>query len=222
MRHRHLLPLLCALTGLVAILAAAPPAKALTDALTRRTLHVSAGLNRIVLDAPEGACFLDETLRREAALIAVLRGETPLGEQFLGAMGDCLELAGATVGAPKSIPAVSISWNNPAVGDITHLTRANYLDMMETVFRKELGEKASISRTDSLLAVASTREEDFMAGGHKITSVHATTQIKGVPLVLRLTYTRETTAVTPEDALAFAEDFTTLAIALNEGNAQAP
>lgn len=215
-------PVLCALAGLLAAQLATAPADALTDILTRRSLYLSAGLKRLAFDAPEGACFLDENSRREAGTIAQLRGETPPGEQFLAAMGDCLELAGATPGAPDALPTVSINWNNPAVGDVTGLPRTGYLDRMERALKSNMGGKGALHRSQDILATAGIRETGFMAGDQKITSVYATTQIQGVPLVLRLTYVRDHKAVTPDEAFAFAEDFLTMAISLNEGIAKTP
>ncbi|MDD9900773.1 MAG: hypothetical protein OXT65_07320 [Alphaproteobacteria bacterium] len=115
----------------------------------RRTLFAPAGQRMLILEAPLGMCFNDETKFHERKIINTVNDMVKRtgGGQTVGVFAPCMDIAGYIAGGGPNegrMPIIGIvTWLNPSVGDTTPLARADYLDMQETQFANTLASQFS-------------------------------------------------------------------------------
>lgn len=191
-------------------------AQAKSYKFTRRTMNLAAGTQLLAFDAPKAMCFLDETKLAERTAMEALKATAPKGEQVLAAFANCLEIVnlGGQGGGIQN--GGYIGWYNPEIGNLTKLSRQDYLDMLEPSFFKRVDKDAKTHRTANALAAGMVSDKDFIDGTKKTTIVHSTTEINGVPLILTIAFTRDKEAYPLDDAYAFMDKFVNQALFVNE------
>ena len=98
----------------------------------RRTSYLAFGQKKIMLEAPLGMCFLDETNEEHAGPLAQIKAlmQQQLRGVVMGIFSDCYKLGSIgtspLAGGPEDIGAVV--WMNPEIGESTGMTAARRTD----------------------------------------------------------------------------------------------
>lgn len=118
------------------------PAFAADPRDARRTLFVPVGVEKIVLEAPQTMCFLDQTQPQEGLLFRQMAEES-LAEGknvLLAVFAPCYAIAG--IGSTGSLEILksmgTVTWGNPLIGERTPLERTDYLDMREDGYKDHI------------------------------------------------------------------------------------
>jgi hypothetical protein len=150
-------------TLLVALMAAVMASSALAKdpKKSRRTLFATVGQRQLVLEAPTGMCFLDESDYLEGQLLRRYRDLASLSGSgtLIATFADCMEISkfqgefqdqlaeqskGGGSGSAAQTPSTlasrgSIFWANPGTGGETiDMSREEYLNVREQSFREEM------------------------------------------------------------------------------------
>lgn len=207
-----------------------------------RTLFVPVGQQKIVLEAPDGTCFLDRTKGLEAkSMDATIAKWTALKRgTLLAIFMPCDDLANSR--KPKS--AGSVTWLDQTIGDRTPSERADYLDLQESTFKddqitsadielkarikEEAKEKDSIKskvnvdfedtveRSDSGVRLGFVVSNDYGGDKSSVSGVIATTTLRHVPLQIQIYHDTTEKAHPIADIHLEMEKFLAKQIALNE------
>ncbi len=127
---------LAVMTGAVATAATMNPVD------YRRTLFAPVGQEMLMLEAPRGMCFLDNTKYVESSVYKVMAAiERKKGKGvLLGIFAPCDGIAniGNAASGSAVMTAGTITWLNPSIGEKTKLERHDYLDMREASFKDDV------------------------------------------------------------------------------------
>ncbi len=196
----------------------------------RRTLFVAVAQKTLVLEAPQGMCFLDQSEVSENALYRAFRDQTERkGDQvMLAVFADCHSIANlGSGGGTQNIPlnAGVVSWMNPLIGPLTGMDLQEYIDMREPAFRQYAENSAAYSaryrledlprRTKSGVALGMSGVLDTLYGKHKSAAVLAATALRHVPIEVTLRFTGENPR-SLEKIHDLADTFLARHISLNE------
>ena len=208
-----------------------------------RTLFVPVGQQKIVLEAPNGTCFLDRSKGVDAKIMAenIAKWTEQKHGTLLALFAPCDDVANLPR-EPKSIG--SVTWLDQSIGDRTPSERADYLDLREPTFKddqiaeseleiqwlakEEAKEKDSIKtkfnvdfedaveRSDSGVRLGFVVSKD--RGGDKTSSsgVVATTTLRHVPLQIQIDHDTTEKEHPIADIHLEMEKFLAKQIALNE------
>lgn len=129
--------------GLIALTALAAPALAgePDPVYHRRTLFAPVGQKTLILEAPLGMCFMDQTFYQERGITEDVQDifDETNGGRLVGIFAPCMDIAAFDAGSgnPLNVSGI-VTWLNPEIGEETTLERPDYLDMQETKFRDYL------------------------------------------------------------------------------------
>ena len=197
---------------------------------TRRTLFVEVAQRKLRLEAPVKMCFLDRTSPVQQGVYLTLSSlvERHGDQVLLGVFMQCDNIT-----SPQSwqdgMPNVGfITWMNPAIGETSTMSRADYLDMREASFPKyakgrDIGSKPdkAVHRNEKDVSLAFTDEGPGQDGTKKkSTSIVAATLIKHIPIEITLHLTGDAAAnkEAPKfpEAYAMIDELIAQQITLNE------
>jgi hypothetical protein len=167
----------------------------------RRTLFVPVAQRMLVLEAPLQMCFLDKTSYLQALLYENFSAEIEKkgGQVLLAVFMDCNDMAnGRGWSDPDGLlPNVGlVTWMNPSIGDLTSMSRQDYLDMREASFLQYAQGSAgdllldkTVRRTENGVSVGMSGEIKGHVPKVKTTGIIATTVLRQVPIEVTLRYT---------------------------------
>ncbi|MFH1157434.1 MAG: hypothetical protein V1721_00895 [Pseudomonadota bacterium] len=195
----------------------------------RRTLFVPVGQKTLMLEAPQGMCFLDQTSSSEGLIHKTFSDLIQKkGDQVLLAVfADCNSLAnyGGTVGLSEILFNTGVvTWMNPSIGESTPMSRQDYLDMREASFRQYAENGAgglgirldeNTHRTESNVSLGMSGEVVTPFEKFNSTGVLATTTLRHIPIEVMLRFTRKDPPPI-ESLYPLMDKFMAQQIALNE------
>lgn len=203
----------------------AQAAKKATD--FRRTLVVPVGQIKLLLEAPRGMCFIDQSSARENTLYRdVAEMVTKKSDQVLlaifSACDSLANLGNSFVVKNPTLNVGTVSWLNPSIGERTGLSRQDYLDMREASFHQYVGNSANglhldtaVHRTDKNVSLGMTGELDIKFEKFKTAAVLTTTSIRQVPIEVMIRYTGDK-LTSLDNIYPLMDKFIAQQIALNE------
>lgn len=163
----------------------------------RTTLFVVVGHKKLAFEAPVGMCFLDPGSRLQGMIYDSLRaGVEGDGQQImLGAFMDCGNISSPDAWTEGMPDTGVIAWLNPAVGETTPMSRADYLDMREATFLSHARTLAGgmtvdkkLHRTENNVAVGMSSAAKNPPPEHRGTNILVTTVLNHVPIEVTFHY----------------------------------
>lgn len=215
---------------LTAIALSMPASAARKPVDFRRTLFVPVGQETLILEAPLGMCFLDQTSHAEGTLYKTFAGVVDRvgGQVLLAVFAGCDALAnlgykpGPGDDNTPPLNTGTVTWMNPSIGATTTLTRPDYLDMREASFLQYAGNAAAglfldenVHRTENNVSLGLSVEKIPQSKMVKKAAVLATTTLRHIPIEVVIHYAREA-PMTMEDYYPLMDKFIAQQIALNE------
>lgn len=177
----------------------------------RQTITLPFGERNILIDAPNGMCFMDKSNPKQASFINTLRDQSWKGRKnvVMTLLADCREILGLE-NSKDPVPLsrmLILRWLNPDIGENSDMIPNDYLDMREVSLRaytlKNLTQFHSVKvedapkRMDNAVGIGYVGTSMIDGAPFITVGVDATTLVQDIPV--EITYMKTNSSIDKPD-----------------------